>query len=273
MGAGREVKTAERIARVEREIEMHKTARIFSFVDAQTNRKVFVKQAEKVRHAVWRGFARWASIQLGIGILQPGADPDGEKALRLEAGRLRRLYDRGVSVPEVYAAGYHWIALYDAGINVASCIHGNLCTWEEKCRIVTAAAENLAVLHAMGLHHGRPHLKDMLWNGETISLLDFEDGYLIDVAREKRIVRDMLCFIQSIYKESAEYAANFGTDRGDDLASLALSVYAAKETYHAAFAREYVASLSFLYALLGALRYAGADLESMYRAMRLFRQG
>ena len=268
MCGGKEVKTAERIARVEREIEAHEAARIFSFVDEETGRTVYVKQAEVVHHAAWLRFARWASIGLGVGILQPGEEPDGEKALRLEAGRLRRLQERGVAVPEVYAAGYNWIALYDAGENAASCVRSDAYTMEEKRRLITAAAETLASLHAMGLHHGRPHLKDMLWDGETISLLDFEDGYLIDVPREKRIMRDILFFIQSIYKEAARQPA---VD-GDALAELALSVYAAKETYYASFAKEYVGSLTALYLMLGLLRYTGTDLESMYRAFRLFRQ-
>lgn len=268
MSEVRKMQTAERIARVERELETRGSERIFSFVEEESHRTVYVKQAETVRNASWLRFARWAAIGLGLGILQPGADPDGEKALRLEAGRLRRLQERGVSVPEVYAAGYHWIALYDAGENAAVCIRRDACAHEEKRRLITAAAENLASLHAMGLHHGRPHLKDMLWDGETITLLDFEDGYLIDVPREKRIMRDILCFIQSVYKEAAES----GADCGEELAQLALSAYAAKETYYASFAKEYIGSLSLLYILLGVLRHAGSDLESMYRAFKLFRQ-
>ncbi|BEU86668.1 hypothetical protein TAMA11512_01320 [Selenomonas sp. TAMA-11512] len=263
-----EVRTAERIERVEHELAAHGTERIFSFFDEESNRTVYVKQAEPVHNAAWLRFSRWATITLGLGILQPGADPDGEKALRLEAGRLRRLQDRGISVPEVYAAGYNWIALYDAGENAAVCIRKDVCSYEEKRRLIVAAAENLASLHSMGLHHGRPHLKDMLWDGETISLLDFEDGYLIDVAREKRIMRDLLLFLQSIYKEAAEA----GKDCGPELAQLAFSTYAAKETYYASYAKKYFGDLSVLYLLLGILRCAGSDLESVYQTLKLFRQ-
>ena len=109
--------------RIGEELKNHPEKRIFWFI--YEGRKIWVKQTESVRNERWLRFARCACLVLGLGILQPGVNPNGKKALHFETGRLDRLARRGVGVPEVYASGN--------GLPTAA--HGYRNSWGERmCR-------------------------------------------------------------------------------------------------------------------------------------------
>lgn len=248
---------------VQEEIRKHQGVRVFSCLYA--GKKIWVKQAEQVRHVCWLRFARWACLFFGLKILQPSADPDGKKALRFETGRLRRLYVCGIQVPEVFAAGDGWLALSDCGDNLINVMERPGISASEKQRMLASAAKNLAALHAVGFHHGRPSLKDMVWDGKEVTLIDFEDGVILGLSREQRILRDLLIFVQSIFKEEGGI--------GRTLAEEAFSVYEHMQPYYAARARTYFGSFHALYLFLRIfLRRTGRDLESIYQTLLFFRQ-
>ena len=252
-----------RQAFVQEEIRKHKRVRVFSC--SYAGKKIWVKQAEPVRNVSWLRFARRACLLFGLGILQPSADPDGRRALRFETGRLRRLSARGIHVPEVFAAGDGWLALTDCGDNLIDVLGGAEVPVQAAQTILSSAAENLAALHVLGMHHGRPALKDMVWDGQEVTLLDFEDGIIMGLSREKRILRDLLIFMQSIFKE-------MGHD-GPLLATGAFAVYARIQPHYAARARAYFGRLNLLPLLLRiGLRYTGRDLESIYQTLHFFRK-
>ena len=252
-----------RQAFVQEEIRKHKRVRVFSC--SYAGKKIWVKQAEPVRNVSWLRFARRACLLFGLGILQPSADPDGRRALHFETGRLRRLSARGIRVPEVFAAGDGWLALTDCGDNLIDVLGGAEVPVQAAQTILSSAAENLAALHALGMHHGRPALKDMVWDGQEVTLLDFEDGIIMGLSREKRILRDLLIFMQSIFKE-------MGHD-GPLLATGAFAVYARIQPHYAARARAYFGRLNLLSLLLRiGLRYTGRDLESIYQTLHFFRK-
>ena len=252
-----------RKAFVQEEIRKHKRVRVFSC--SYAGKKIWVKQAEPVRNVSWLRFARRACLLFGLGILQPSADPDGRRALRFETGRLRRLSARGIHVPEVFAAGDGWLALTDCGDNLIDVLGGAEVPVQAAQTILSSAAENLAALHALGMHHGRPALKDMVWDGQEVTLLDFEDGIIMGLSREKRILRDLLIFMQSIFKE-------MGHD-GPLLATGAFAVYARIQPHYAARACAYFGRLNLLPLLLRiGLRYTGRDLESVYQTLHFFRK-
>ena len=75
--------------RIGEELKKHPEKRIFWFI--YEGRKIWVKQTESVRNERWLRFARCACLVLGLGILQPGVNPNGKKALHFETGRLDRL--------------------------------------------------------------------------------------------------------------------------------------------------------------------------------------
>lgn len=244
--------------RIENEIISHGEARVFP-VEYQ-GRRIWVKRAEKVRHEAWLRFSRYLCVKLGLSMLQPGADPNGKKAIRFEAGRMRRLETRGLPVPTVCASGEDWLAMEDAGRNLVDILGDPQTPRQEKERLVSMAAEMLAALHAQGLHHGRPALKDMAYDGKKVMLLDFEDGIMIHVGRRQRLWRDLLLFLQSAVKE------------GDPkLAETALAAYREKRPALAREAVEHFGSFKGLYFFFKyLLRYTGSDLETTYQVLSLF---
>ena len=245
------------------EIAKHPNERIFSFVYG--GKKIWVKRAEKVRHAFWLRLARAISLELSLGILQPGANPDGRKAIRFERGRLERLKRRGIYVPTIFAVGDDWSALIDCGDNVADLVRNCDLSFTLKKNILTSAAENLAKLHGLRLHHGRPALKDMAWNGQETALLDFEDGIIIGITCDKCIMRDVLIFVQSIFKEAGNDARELAEDT--------FARYKQLQPDYAARAQAYFGSFTVLYLCLRLfLRYMGKDLESVYQTLLFFRE-
>ena len=243
------------------EMEKRPGERVFSFLFG--GRRIWVKRAEHVYHEAWLRFARRACLVLGLGILQPGADPNGVRAVRFEAGRLQRLARCGMPVPEVFAKGTDWVALFDCGKPLSNVVRD--APEMEREAALTQAAEGLAALHAHGLHHGRPALKDMMWDGERTWLLDFEDGVIIGLSREKRLARDVLLFLQSIMKEA-------GKD-GPALARLAFDSYRQKSPESARFACSYFGAMGGIFLFLRVfLRHTGSDLLSIYEALRLLRE-
>ena len=258
MTAERDAEEAELRLFIEREITRQVEARVFP-IDYQ-GRRIWVKRAEKVRHEAWLRFSRALCVRLGLSMMQPGADPNGCKAVRFEAGRMRRLKKRGVSVPVVCASGADWLAMENAGKNLVDILGDAKTTRQEKENLVCKAAELLAYIHAQGIHHGRPALKDMAYDGEKVVLLYFEDGIMIRVGRRQRLWRDLLLFLQSVVKE------------GDPkLAELALLAYRAKRPVIANEAIEHFGSYKGLYLFFKyILRYTGSDLETTYQVLSLF---
>lgn len=251
----------DREAVVLQEMEKRPDERVFSFLFE--GKRIWVKQAEHVYHEAWLRFARRACLLLGLGFLQPGADPNGARAVRFEAGRLRRLRRLSLPVPEVFASGVDWLALFDCGKPLSNVVRD--AEPAERAEALRQAAEALAALHAHGLHHGRPALKDMMWDGRRSWLLDFEDGVIVGSPREKRLARDVLLFLQSIMKEAGE-------DRAA-LARLAFAAYRQRAPESACAACCYFGSMGGLFTFFRLfLRYMGSDLASIYEALRLLRE-
>jgi len=60
-----------------------------------------------------------------------------------------------------------------------------------------AAGAALAALHGAGVAHGRPALRDMLWDGTQVRFIDFE-RYRPGPASDRRMALDLLIFLHSI---------------------------------------------------------------------------
>ena len=226
-------------------------------------KRIWVKKAEEVRNKTWLKFSRWLCIKLGLSILQPGADPDGKKAVRFEAGRLKRLAAKHLPVPHLVASGHDWLALEDGGRNLCDIMGDREISPEEKRRLAVQAAEMIAQFHAAGVHHGRPAVKDMAYDGKMLRLLDFEDGIMLRVSRSRRLQRDLLLFLQSLIKETGDPM----------LAQEALKAYGGLMPREARAACAYFAGFKGLYIFFRYfLRYFGSDLETTYQVLRLFHE-
>lgn len=100
---------------------------------------------------------------------------DPRTALADEAAAHRRLIARGAPVAPLIATGPGWVLTADAGPTVEQVLVDPATTPETARAAVSAAARTLAALHAQGMCHGRPKLRDICWlGGEGAVLIDFE---------------------------------------------------------------------------------------------------
>ncbi len=139
------------------------------------DRVYFVKMAEEHRGMRWR--------------LQKG---DPQAAFRREKALLRAFAARGASVPTILAEDDQRIVLGDHGRPMHQIIAESM-----NCSdVLRTAGAALTELHVLGLAHGRPSLRDLCWDGATITFLDLEAGATLD-ARPRHKARDLFLLLHS----------------------------------------------------------------------------
>lgn len=123
---------------------------------------------------------------------------DPLKALAREVDGYRALNERGLAAPELVASDAHYFITRNGGTSLVALLHHPETSDEERVRALCAAATALQQLHAAGMAHGRPNLKDILWDGSKICFIDFE---LFGVIRNIRTaqVSDLLIFALSCF--------------------------------------------------------------------------
>lgn len=133
----------------------------------------------------------------------------------------RDLLARGAPVPPILAEADNYIILPDSGPSLEATLTG--AAPDERLRACRAAGAALADLHALGLAHGRPHPRDLCWDGARIVFLDFERGSSA-TASERRQIWDLVLLIHGAYglapRETPEVAALCESYRQADLRGL-----------------------------------------------------
>ncbi|WP_371168369.1 hypothetical protein [Aliiroseovarius sp. 2305UL8-7] len=124
----------------------------------------------------------------------------GDPKLAFEADRTghHALSDAGVPVPEIVAEGENYIVTKDSGETLSHLLVQQ--TQDPSARIAafTEAGRQLARMHAKGLTHGRPAIKDMCWDGTNLVFLDFE-RYSPTRNTPKGHMQDLIIMIHSCY--------------------------------------------------------------------------
>lgn len=120
----------------------------------------------------------------------------------------RALIARGAPVPPLLAEAETYVVLPDCGPTLEATLSD--AAPEERQRAFFAAGAALAGLHALGLAHGRPHPRDLCWDGERIVFLDFERGSGASASKRSQIL-DLVQLIHGTYglapRETPEVAA------------------------------------------------------------------
>lgn len=173
--------------------------------------------------------------------LQKG-DPRAAFAVELRAHE--RLLDAGAPVPRILASGADWIVTEDAGPTLFKAIRARGPGDADVLEGLHAAARALAALHAAGLAHGRPNLKDICLDDGRIVFLDFERAGRADPAT------DILVFLFSVATET-------GADR-DLMGALVASYSAAGGAPYWRRAMARVRRLRFAAPLLRAIAWAAS---------------
>jgi len=99
---------------------------------------------------------------------------DGRRAFEADRAALKRLAGADLPVPAIVAEGPDHFVLPDLGRPLAAMLRFSLGSAGERLAACTAAGAALAALHRAGFSHGRPSLRDMIWDGAGVWLIDFE---------------------------------------------------------------------------------------------------
>lgn len=136
----------------------------------------WIKRPEEQRSNLFSFLHRYLGFFLPAA-LQPTGARGGMPSLLDEATRLKTFKAASVRVPDVLKTAEDHIILADCGPQLRRTLQATT-DKQDRQKLLEKAMINLAGLHAKGLTHGRPHLKDMTLLDGQIYLLDLEENPL-----------------------------------------------------------------------------------------------
>lgn len=125
--------------------------------------------------------------------------PFCDVAFKREIQRIKLLILQRAPIPPVKIINFHCLVMEDAGRTVRAWLECDIPD-KQKQQILNDSAKALAGLHARGIVHGRPLLKDILWRDGNVSFIDFEAVSHSHKLMWKKI-RDALLFVYGICRE------------------------------------------------------------------------
>jgi tRNA A-37 threonylcarbamoyl transferase component Bud32 len=132
---------------------------------------------------------------------------NAQASFRREIALMRVFAERGAPVVPIVAQADDLVVMPDMGRNLFDL--GNTLPADQLGPILQHAAKALAMMHAKGLAHGRPSLRDIVWTGTDICFLDLEAGARLDASPWRR-ARDVLLLVLSVYHHPARLDAHVG---------------------------------------------------------------
>jgi tRNA A-37 threonylcarbamoyl transferase component Bud32 len=118
-----------------------------------------------------------------------------------EIAAMQRFREAGARVPELRWRRGAVIAITDIGETLRS-IEGKLGEAGIEHAAMAAAAQ-LSRIHAHGLTHGRPILRNLTWDGATIGFLDFEENPMSVMPLAAAQARDILLLLASLGRRNS----------------------------------------------------------------------
>lgn len=165
---------------------------------------VLQEPPERVRRVAAGGQAVWVKQAEQLSLrwrLQKG---DPQKALEAERRGLHDLAALGLPVAPLVAEGPGFLATLEVGRP----LNGVLADGDAGPAPFQAAGEALGALHRAGVAHGRPSLRDILWDGRMARFIDFE-RYRPGPASARRMAVDLLVLVHSIAVQVGPSAPEF----------------------------------------------------------------
>ncbi len=171
-----------------------------------------IERLELCGHAFW---VKRVERPRGVARLRPFRPM---AAFRREVAALRLFNRVNAPAPELICAGPDFMVVRDTGQTVATLIDRE---GVDPHPVLEAAGGGLAGLHAVGLTHGRPKLRDMTWDGKSLRFIDLEECR--PAATPLLRARDLLIFHHSLLRQAGgpspvvehALAAFVRADRGD----------------------------------------------------------
>lgn len=158
--------------------------------------QTWLKDFDQPSPAEWDRVQRALFAVTRLQMLRPVPSLSGLEGARNEIASIGRFEEIGARVPRVLWSEGSRLVISDIGETIremqrrlgASSIDG----------AVVAAARALSRIHGHGLVHGRPILRNMTWDGQTVGFLDFEERPTDVMPLEAAQARDVLLLLISI---------------------------------------------------------------------------
>jgi tRNA A-37 threonylcarbamoyl transferase component Bud32 len=125
----------------------------------------------RIRPVDYGGRRYWVKRRERLGLRMRLQKGNAARSFDIEQAALRSLAARSLPVPAVVASGDDWLAIEDAGTSLADILRRK---GDPDLAPFRAGGQALAQLHNDHVSHGRPAIKDILWDGNRITFIDFE---------------------------------------------------------------------------------------------------
>ncbi|MBT8409061.1 MAG: phosphotransferase [Alphaproteobacteria bacterium] len=152
------------------------------------------------------GKTYWVKRREKLGLRMRLQKGDAAAAFERERAAYRQLSRAGLPVPPLVAEDSDLFVIPDCGSNLARILRRQSGTLQERVAIFDKAARALAEFHRAGFSHGRPSLKDILWDGERIRLIDFE-RFAPDRKTTAHFAEDVLIIVFNALSVSVQHCA------------------------------------------------------------------
>lgn len=156
----------------------------------------WIKRPEPAAKNPWRPFVRIATTLVPWPLLRSTATTGDCDSVQQEAQRLRAWRKAGLPVPELLEVGATHILTADAGQPLRAWLAREKDA-THRLHAVTLAARSLGQLHRLGYCHGRPFLKDIVYDGRQVSFIDLEESPEQVMPLITAQVRDLMLFVMS----------------------------------------------------------------------------
>lgn len=162
------------------------------------NGYAWVKHACYSKKTFWHRLQRILSYFIPLSILRPTVSLGGESALSHEINQLRKFKEYGLVVPHILEEFPDKIILSDIGLTLKEHLQKET-SIEGRLLLLKNASRTLAEMHNLGLYHGRPHIKDIVYQPDTkqIGFLDLEENPLSVMSLNDAQDRDFWLFLCS----------------------------------------------------------------------------
>ncbi|QLB12978.1 hypothetical protein EV697_102346 [Bisgaardia hudsonensis] len=126
--------------------------------------------------------------------------PNPKKSFIRELNKLKFLAEQKAPVPELVCSGKDFLVLKDSGKTVSWWMVNCSCPIKMKNNILIDVINAILSLHKMNLTHGRPAIRDIIWNNGEVLFIDFESPNIKkDLFYQRK--RDILLFVYSLCRE------------------------------------------------------------------------
>lgn len=158
--------------------------------------RAWVKRAEPDGKNRCLALFRRATVLVPWPLLRATATTGDCDSLRAEAARLQRWRQAGLPAPEVLEVGAAHFVTADAGVPLRDWLREEADP-VRRLEAVTMAARALGQLHRLGFCHGRPFLKDIVYDGRQVTFIDLEEEPSEVMPLVTAQVRDLMLFVMS----------------------------------------------------------------------------